>query len=234
VGAVTGGGALVAATAIILVTAGCGSSTGSSGGSSSAAVTTAASGSAVGADGCLAGAAPHATKPQYSTPPPPPFATDKARVVMRTSCGTITVTLDRTLGGVVTDAVAGLVANRFYNGLAFHRVVPDFVLQGGDPAGDGTGGPGFTVTQAPPAAYTYQLGDVAMAKTGAQPNGAAGSQFFIISGSQGEQLPPQYAVIGHAADAESLATIRRIAALAIQDGPPSHPVWIITATLTKP
>ena len=88
---------------------------------------------------------------------------------METSCGTITFALDRELGGEVTDAVAGLAADGFYDGLTFHRVVPDFVLQGGDPDGTGAGGPGFSTVKAPPTDYAYALGDLAMAKTRTSP-----------------------------------------------------------------
>ena len=126
---------------------------------------------------------------------------------METSCGTITFALDRDLGGEVTDAVAGLAADGFYDGLTFHRVVPDFVLQGGDPDGTGAGGPGFSTVKAPPTDYAYALGDLAMAKTQDEAPGTGGSQFFVISGAQGQQLPPEYAVVGHATDADSLATI---------------------------
>ena len=91
---------------------------------------------------------------------------------------------------------------------------PDFILQGGDPEGDGTGGPGYEVVGALPSSYRYKLGDIAMAKTATAPSGAAGSQFFVISGPQRPQLPPDYGLLGHAADKASLATIKRIAALA--------------------
>jgi len=140
-------------------------------------------------------------------------------------------TLDRTLGGPVTDAVAGLAADGFYDGLTFHRVVPDFVLQGGDPDGTGAGGPGFSTVKAPPSDYAYKLGDVAMAKTQDEAPGTGGSQFFIISGASGEQLPPDYAVVAHTSDPDSLATIARIGALGVTDGPPSQPVWIEKATV---
>jgi cyclophilin family peptidyl-prolyl cis-trans isomerase len=112
--------------------------------------------------------------------------------------------------------------------------VPRFVLQGGDPAGDGTGGPGYDVRGALPRSYRYKLGDIAMAKTQVDPPGTAGSQFFVISGTQGTQLPPDYGLLGHASDAASLATIKRIAALAdtsCGDCPPKQTVWIVTARL---
>ena len=110
------------------------------------------------------------------------------------------------------------------------------MLQGGDPRGDGTGGPGYQVVGELPSSYHYKLGDVAMAKTQNAPSGAAGSQFFVISGAQGTRLPPLYGLLGHAADSASLATIKRIAALATtacgsSDCPPSKKVWIVTAKL---
>ena len=70
-----------------------------------------------------------------------------------------------------------------------------------------------------------------MAKTSSAPRGDSGSQFFVISGAGGAQLPPDYGILGHAADKRSLATISRIAALAIADSAPSKPVWIVTARL---
>jgi peptidyl-prolyl cis-trans isomerase B (cyclophilin B) len=218
------------------VLAACGGSSSSNGTSSgllgSGASSAAPAAGGTGPDGCDHDAPPAAQPKTYSAPPKPPFATDGAKLVMTTSCGPITFTLDRKLGGVVTDAVAGLAADGFYNGLTFHRVVPDFVLQGGDPKGDGTGGPGFSVTQAPPSDYAYKLGDLAMAKTQDEAPGTGGSQFFVISGAQGETLPPDYAVIGHATDSASQETIKRIAALAVTDGPPSSPVWILSAKLS--
>ena len=150
---------------------------------------------------------------------------------LTTTCGLIHVLLDPKLGGPIPNSIAFLAGKRFYDGLTFHRVVPDFVLQGGDPAGDGSGGPGYSVIGAAPRTYRYKLGDLAMAKTSSAPSGDSGSQFFVISGSGGMQLSPDYGILGHAADKASLATIARIAALAVSDGPPSKPVWIVTARL---
>jgi peptidyl-prolyl cis-trans isomerase B (cyclophilin B) len=197
-----------------------------------AAGTTTATATATGATGgdatCQSGQPPTASPKTYSSPPPAPKG---GTLTMETSCGTMVFTLDPALGGPVTDAVAGLAAAGFYDGLTFHRVVPDFVLQGGDPDGTGAGGPGFSTVKAPPSDYAYKLGDVAMAKTQDEAPGTAGSQFFIISGASGEQLPPDYAVVAHTSDPASLATIARIGALAVTDGPPSQPVWIVKATV---
>jgi cyclophilin family peptidyl-prolyl cis-trans isomerase len=176
------------------------------------------------------------SKPSYKKPATVLAKNKRYAIVMTTNCGTIRIVLDRKLGGPIPNSIAFLATKHFFDGLTFHRVVPDFVLQGGDPRGDGTGGPGYEVVGALPSSYHYKLGDVAMAKTENAPSGAAGSQFFVISGSQGTQLPPLYGLLGHAGDSASLATIKRIAALATtacgsSNCPPSKKVWIATAKL---
>jgi cyclophilin family peptidyl-prolyl cis-trans isomerase len=193
---------------------------------------------AAGTAGCSstrpAAAAP--SKPSYQKPATVLAQNKRYAIVMNTSCGPIRIVLDRKLGGPIPNSIAFLAVKHFFDGLTFHRIVPDFVLQGGDPRGDGTGDPGYQVVGALPSSYHYKLGDVAMAKTQDAPSGAAGSQFFVISGSRGMQLPPLYGLLGHAADSASLATIKRIAALATTscgsaDCPPSKKVWIVTAKL---
>ncbi len=195
-----------------------------------------------GPDGCTHVEPPTAggDRRSYDAPPAsglPGGATGTVR--METSCGAITIELDREVGGAVTEAFAGLVRDGFYDGLTFHRVVPDFVLQGGDPEGTGGGGPGFEVTQAPPASYVYAKGDVAMAKLPSDPAGTAGSQFFIVVSPQGASAlgapgeQPLYAVVGHVLDEDSQQTIARIAALGVGDGAPVQPVWVWRATLEQ-
>jgi cyclophilin family peptidyl-prolyl cis-trans isomerase len=158
-------------------------------------------------------------------------------IVMRTSCGTIRIALDPAAGGPIPNSIAFLASQGFYDGLSFHRVVPDFVLQGGDPKGDGTGGPGYEVVGPVPEGYAYKPGDVAMAKTGAAAPGTAGSQFFVVTSENGGAnltAQPVYGILGHATDARSLATIKRIEALGVPGSsfdPPTKPVWIISATL---
>lgn len=154
-----------------------------------------------------------------------------------TSHGPISAVLDPDLGGPIPNSIAFLATKHFFDGLTFHRVVAGFILQGGDPRGDGSGGPGYQVVGALPSSYHYRIGDFAMAKTQTAPAGSAGSQFFVISGVQGATLPGIYGLLGHATDSASLATIKRIAALATlacgdpQGCPPSKKVWIITARL---
>jgi cyclophilin family peptidyl-prolyl cis-trans isomerase len=83
----------------------------------------------------------------------------------------------------------------FYDGLTFHRIVPGFVIQGGDPTQSGTGGPGYSTVDPPAQGTGYVKGVVAMAKTQAEPAGTSGSQFFIVTGDD-IGLPPDYAVVG--------------------------------------
>ncbi len=83
-----------------------------------------------------------------------------------------------------------LAQQKFYDGLTFHRVEPDFVVQGGDPAGNGTGGPGYTFADEP-VTRSYTRGIVAMANSGPNTNG---SQFFIMLADT--PLPPQYTIFG--------------------------------------
>jgi peptidyl-prolyl cis-trans isomerase B (cyclophilin B) len=94
------------------------------------------------------------------------------------------------------NSFAFLAEQGFYDGTVFHRIAPGFVIQGGDPKGDGTGGPGYSVTEAPPQDTTYAKGLVAMAKTAVEPPGTSGSQFFVVTAPADAGLPPDYAVLG--------------------------------------
>jgi peptidyl-prolyl cis-trans isomerase B (cyclophilin B) len=115
-----------------------------------------------------------------------------ARVL--TNCGEFEITLDprspRTGGSFKT-----LVDKHFYDGLSFHRIVAGFVIQGGDPSGDGSGGPGYSITEPPPQDLTYSKGIVAMAKAETEPPGTSQSQFFVVTGEDAG-LPPDYALLG--------------------------------------
>ena len=92
-----------------------------------------------------------------------------------------------------------LARKGFFDGTIFHRIVPDFVIQGGDPTGKGTGGPGYKTVEPPPAGTLYTHGIVAMAKAANEPAGTAGSQFFIVTGKN-VGLPPEYALLGQVDD----------------------------------
>src|ERR1044072_9088637 len=112
-----------------------------------------------------------------------------------TSMGDFEITLDAKRAPKTGGSFKSLADKGFYDGLKFHRVVPGFVIQGGDPNGDGTGGPGYSVVEAPPAGLEYTKGVVAMAKTQSEAPGTSGSQFFVVT-AQDAQLPPDYALLG--------------------------------------
>ena len=112
-----------------------------------------------------------------------------------TNLGVFDVRLDVEDSPCVTSSFASLVRQRFFDGTVFHRIVPGFVIQGGDPTASGTGGPGYTVVNVPPKNSLYTEGVVAMAKSADEPPGAAGSQFFVVTASNAG-LPPEYAILG--------------------------------------
>ena len=116
-------------------------------------------------------------------------------VVLATSCGEITLRLDQKTSPKTAASFASLVEAGFYDGTVFHRIVPGFVIQGGDPTGTGTGGPGYSTQDVPPPDTAYVRGVVAMAKTAAEAPGTAGSQFYIVTAPDAG-LPPEYAVLG--------------------------------------
>ena len=116
-------------------------------------------------------------------------------MTLDTSCGPFTIRLDQKTAPNTAASFASLTRKGFYDGTVFHRIVPGFVIQGGDPTGTGTGGPGYSVVDEPPGDAAYTRGVVAMAKTGDEPPGTAGSQFYVVTG-QDAGLPPEYALLG--------------------------------------
>jgi cyclophilin family peptidyl-prolyl cis-trans isomerase len=116
-------------------------------------------------------------------------------VTFVTNCGSFTIAIDQAESPHATASFVALAQRGFFDHTIFHRIVPGFVIQGGDPTGTGTGGPGYLTVDPPPASAAYLLGVVAMAKTSSQANGTAGSQFFVVTEANAN-LPPQYAIIG--------------------------------------
>jgi peptidyl-prolyl cis-trans isomerase B (cyclophilin B) len=112
-----------------------------------------------------------------------------------TSCGEFEITLDARRAPRTGGSFKYLADKGFYDGLTFHRIVAGFVIQGGDPAGTGQGGPGYSVVEAPPGGLQYTKGIVAMAKTQTERAGTSGSQFFVVT-AEDAQLPPDYALLG--------------------------------------
>ena len=127
---------------------------------------------------------------------PPQLDSGKTYVAkVATSKGDFEITLDSKEAPITGGSFKSLADKGFYDNLTFHRVVPGFVIQGGDPNGDGTGGPDYSVEEAPPQDLAYTKGVVAMAKSGAEPAGTSGSQFFVVT-AEDAQLPPDYALLG--------------------------------------
>jgi peptidyl-prolyl cis-trans isomerase B (cyclophilin B) len=152
-------------------------------------------------------------------------------VSLTTNYGPIAIALDVRRAPKTTASFAYLVKSGFYNDLTFHRIAAGFVIQGGDPNGDGSGGPGYTVLEPPPANLKYTLGTVAMAKSATEPAGTSGSQFFIVTASD-TSLPPEYALVGKVVS--GIATVQKISKLPTdppQDGAPTSPVVISQATI---
>ena len=131
-------------------------------------------------------------------------------VAVRTNKGDFTIELATKTSPCTTASFVGLVQKGFFNGLIFHRIVPGFVIQGGDPSGDGTGGPGYSTVDTPPADAQYTKGVVAMAKTPTVPAGTAGSQFFVVTGED-SGLTPDYAILGKVT--EGLDVVEKIGRL---------------------
>ena len=125
-------------------------------------------------------------------------------VVLKTSCGDITIRLDQKTSPKTAASFAELARSGFLDGTIFHRIVPGFVIQGGDPTGTGTGGPGYSTRDTPPQDTVYTKGVVAMAKTEVEPAGTAGSQFYIVTAPDAG-LAPDYAVLGKVVKGQDVA-----------------------------
>jgi peptidyl-prolyl cis-trans isomerase B (cyclophilin B) len=126
------------------------------------------------------------------------------RAVLDTSCGSFTITLDVRRSPRTAASFVYLARHGFYDGLTFHRVVRGFVIQGGDPLGTGSGGPGYQVIEPPPPDTRYTRGVVAMAKTETERPGTSGSQFYVVTGEDA-QLPPDYALVGRVTSGQQVA-----------------------------
>jgi peptidyl-prolyl cis-trans isomerase B (cyclophilin B) len=148
-----------------------------------------------------------------------------------TSCGQFVIELDTKRAPETSASFVSLAREGFYDGLGFHRIAPGFVVQGGDPNGDGTGGPGYKTREAPPDDVAYTEGVVAMAKGGQEPAGTAGSQFFVVTGPDAN-LPADYAVLGKVT--EGIENVKAMEALAsTEDGPPSQPIVMSKVTISE-
>ena len=136
--------------------------------------------------------------PRTETRKPPKQALDASRhydVTLATNCGSFTIRLDVRHSPHTTASFVALARSHYFDRTIFHRIVPGFVIQGGDPTQSGTSGPGYSTVDRPPVSARYRPYTVAMAKTQLEAPGTSGSQFFVVTGP-GVQLPPDYALLG--------------------------------------
>lgn len=207
----------VAVVAAILISRGGGSSDSSSGGETSA-------------NGCEKVAAPKPKTVSFKAPQQVLKPGEKATVVVKTNCGTFAIALDTKRAPKTANSFAFLVEEGFYDDLTFHRVAPGFVIQGGDPEGTGLGGPGYSVTEKPPANLAYTKGIVAMAKSSADPPGRSGSQFFVVTAPDAG-LPPEYALVGKVS--KGYDAVARIEKLGTPEEKPKQTVLIEEVTIER-
>ena len=123
-----------------------------------------------------------------------------------------------------------LANQHYFDCMVFHRVIPSFVDQTGDPTGSGTGGPGYKFADElpPTASPQYPLGSVAMANSGKNTNG---SQFFIVAGSQGESLAPSYSLFGKVTSGQDV--VDKINAAGASSGTPTALHRMVSVTVTE-
>jgi peptidyl-prolyl cis-trans isomerase B (cyclophilin B) len=166
-----------------------------------------------------------------TTPGSDPTSTSGLPTVkLATSEGDIVLEMDTKNAPKAAGRFIKLVKDGFYDGLTFHRVVPNFVIQGGDPEGTGAGGTKESVVGETPT-DGYPIGSLAAAKTQADPAGTFDCQFFIITGEDGETLPPEYARFGKVISGIEVA--KKIEALSPGgDGAPTKKVTIDKATVS--
>jgi peptidyl-prolyl cis-trans isomerase B (cyclophilin B) len=197
----------------------------SRGGSDSSSTTAAA-----GADGCKSVKAPEPKQVSLKAPKQTLKKGEDVTAVVQTSCGTFDIALDTARAPKTANSFAYLSEEGFYDDLTFHRIVPGFVIQGGDPEGTGTGGPGYSVVEKPPANLAYTKGTVAMAKSSAEPPGSSGSQFYVVTGADAG-LPPEYALVGKVS--KGLDVVERIGKLGTPNEKPKQTVLIESVTIEK-
>jgi cyclophilin family peptidyl-prolyl cis-trans isomerase len=169
---------------------------------------------------------------EFDAAPPNCLDPDAAYdAIVTTNKGEFTIALDPDSAPVAANNFVFLARNRYFDDTVCHRIIPNFVVQCGDPTATGTGGPGYTIVDEPPAPGSYRIGSVAMAKTPAPDS--AGSQFFIITGSDGAALPPEYALFGEVVDGFETTVEAMAAAGTFPDGAPSEPIEIQSVRIVQ-
>jgi cyclophilin family peptidyl-prolyl cis-trans isomerase len=185
--------------------------------------------------GCVLSTPKQTTKPTYKSPPPMTIDTSKTYVAhVDTTCGAFDITLDAKVAPKTANSFVFLARNHFYDGLSFHRLVKDFVIQGGDPKGDGTGGPGYELpTEAPKNGY--KEGSVAMANSGPD---TTGSQFFVTVSANGAKNlgGPPYLYSDLGTVTKGMDVVQKLMTFApdtAEGGTPTQPLYMKTITITE-
>lgn len=172
---------------------------------------------------------PPSATPLASAPSQP--SGDGTTVTLHTQDGDITISIFNRSAPVAAQNFVNLARAGFYDGTVFHRIIPGFVIQGGDPTGTGSGGPGYSFPDEP-FAGSYTPGTVAMANAGPNTNG---SQFFIVVGAQAASLPHAYTIFGTVTS--GLAVAQQIASGprgGPQDDQAQQPARIVTVSVAGP
>lgn len=171
---------------------------------------------------------------QYSSPPAMTIDTSKNySAVLTTSKGNITINLFASETPITVNNFVFLSREGFYDNTRFHRIIKGFMIQGGDPEGNGTGGPGYKFEDEP-VTRDYDKGIVAMANSGPNTNG---SQFFIMHANY--PLPKDYVIFGQVTDEASLAVVDAIAdtpvkpSLSGENSVPTEDVIIQSVSIKK-
>jgi peptidyl-prolyl cis-trans isomerase B (cyclophilin B) len=210
---------LAVAVATVLL-AGCGSANHHGG------RTARASASPAAAAGCQELPAPAARAPGHLRPPSGLLDASKQwTLVIDTNCGAFTIKLNVRTAPHAAASMVSLARAGYFNDTIFHRIVPGFVIQAGDPTQSGAGGPGYTTVDPPPSSTRYTRGVVAMAKTQDEPRGTAGSQFYVVTASDAD-LPADYALLGDVSS--GLGTVLRIGRLGdVRSGGTGTPTAVV-------
>jgi peptidyl-prolyl cis-trans isomerase B (cyclophilin B) len=167
----------------------------------------------------------------------PPMCIDPAAgysALVETNHGDFTIELDPSAAPIAVNNFVVLARSHYFDGTPCHRIIPNFVVQCGDPTGTGTGDPGYSFEDELPEAGAYQIGSIAMANSGPDTNG---SQFFVITGEDGASLPPNYTLFGQVTDGLD-TTVPALDALGNPDPaangvPPVEDVTIERVTITE-
>jgi cyclophilin family peptidyl-prolyl cis-trans isomerase len=177
-----------------------------------------------------------ATVSQTTAPPMTVSQSKTYTATIVTSCGTMVASLDVKDSPNTVNEFVYLADKGFYNGLTFHRIVKDFAIQGGDPTGTGSGGPGFEVTDTVPSGFKYTKGVLAMANAGTT-GGAAGQFFVVPADSAASKFQPLYAVLGKVTSGldtvDKLNAVKTVANSQGEVSQPAEPVYIDKVTVAS-